>query len=57
MPVKINELVIQVKVYESNKQVDCAKNRSDVFLFNTTEQQKLALARDFLNLLEDRSTR
>lgn len=57
MPVKINELVIQVKVYETNKQVDNAKNMPASFLWNTTEQQKLALARDFLNLLEDRATR
>lgn len=57
MPVKINELVIQVKVYETKKQVDNATNMPTSFLWNTTEQQKLALTRDFLNLLEDRATR
>lgn len=56
MPIKINELVIQVKVYEK-KQVDNTKSMPANFLLNTTEQQKLALARDFLHLLEDRETR
>lgn len=57
MPVKINELVIQVKVYEANKQVDHAKSMPASFLLHTTEQQKLALEREVLNLLEDRATR
>ncbi|CCM10239.1 hypothetical protein ACRRVA_02565 [Candidatus Cardinium hertigii] len=57
MPVKINELVIQVKVYETNKQVDHTKSMPAGFLLHTTEQQKLALERDVLNLLEDRATR
>jgi len=55
MPVKINELVIQVKVYETNKPVDHTKSMPASF--HTTEEQKLALERDVLNLLEDRATR
>ncbi len=54
MPIKINELVIQIKVHEANKKVDT--NTAAGLLF-TTEQQKLALTKDFLSLLEDRETR
>ncbi len=57
MPVKINELVIQVKVYESNVQGEHDKTTLDGLGSNTTEQQRIELARDLLHLLEDREAR
>lgn len=57
MPIKINELVIQVKVYETNPKVENAKSMPADFLLNATEHEKLALVRDFLSLLEDREAR
>ncbi|ROT46923.1 hypothetical protein [Candidatus Cardinium hertigii] len=56
MPIKINELIIQIKVYETNKKVENPNPTSLNFLLHT-EQQKLALTKDVLNLLEDRETR
>ncbi len=57
MPIKINELVIQVKVYESNKQVDNAKNMPANCLAHTTEQQ-IAFTKDVINdVLDDREAR
>lgn len=56
MPVKINELVIQVKVCETKQQVENPKS-PPASLLCITEQEKLALAKDLLNLLEDRQTR
>ena len=56
MPVKINELVIQLKVCETSKQAENLKSQPETFLC-TTEQQKLALAKDILNVLEDREAR
>lgn len=56
MPIKINELVIQIKVYGTNPKTENHKSMPAAFLLNT-EQQKLALTKDFLNLLKDRETR
>ncbi|WP_342265099.1 hypothetical protein [Cardinium endosymbiont of Philonthus spinipes] len=57
MSVVIKELLIQLKVCEPNNQVDNAKNLPSNFAMHPTEQQKLALERDFLRLLEDREAR
>lgn len=56
MPIKINELVIQIKVHEANKKAGASKVAATGLLL-TTEQQKLALTKGFLSLLEDRETR
>ncbi|TDG95296.1 hypothetical protein [Cardinium endosymbiont of Culicoides punctatus] len=56
MPIKINELIIQVKVYEANKKIDVPKHAAGDLLWNT-EQQKLALTKGFSNLLAERETR
>lgn len=57
MPLKINELVIQVKVCQNDKLLEEHNNPTASFLSNTTEQEKLALAKDFLSLLEHKETR
>ncbi|UWW97002.1 MAG: hypothetical protein NMK33_00300 [Candidatus Cardinium sp.] len=57
MPVKINELVIQVKVYdEAKKQVENVTNMPTGSLLHTTTEQK-ALAGDVLRLLEEQKER
>ncbi|WP_243517950.1 MULTISPECIES: hypothetical protein [unclassified Candidatus Cardinium] len=59
MAVKINELVVQIKVSEtntSNKQLAEPTDTSSSLLC-PTEQQKSALAKDLLNLLEDQQAR
>ncbi|HLP34990.1 MAG TPA: DUF5908 family protein [Amoebophilaceae bacterium] len=45
MPIKINELVIQVKVHDDPKQMDSM----DSFTYTLTEQQRL-LAKKILDL-------
>ncbi|AWN82119.1 DUF5908 family protein [Candidatus Cardinium hertigii] len=54
MPIKINELVIRVKVCETNKQEESAVHRSGHLV---SEQQKLDLIQDCLYLLEEREVR
>lgn len=49
MPIKINELVIQVKVYEENTDVE-----NDNHTLPLTQPP---LTEDFLHLLEDQETR
>ncbi|WP_243018236.1 hypothetical protein [Candidatus Cardinium hertigii] len=59
MAVKIKELVLQIKVYEtntSNKQLAESTDTSSSSLC-ATEQQKSALAKYLLNLLEDQQAR
>ena len=56
MPIKINELIVQIKVHESNKQVESTRNTPVDYLL-PTEQQKMLLAKDFLHLLEEQEVR
>ncbi len=56
MPIKINELVIQVKVHDDPKQMDLLTHTL-MDVFPTTEQQRLLLAKDLLDLLEIQEAR
>ena len=54
MPSKINELVIQIKVQEESKQKEKGNHPSGD---HVTEQKKLGLAKDILELLEEKEVR
>lgn len=58
MPVKINELVVQIKVCGGAKeQVANPENIPAGALLHTTTEQQLALVRDVVQLLEEREAR
>ena len=56
MPIKINELVIQIKVCEASKKIEKHMHSPESFLLET-EHQKLSVLQDFLHLLADQEVR
>jgi len=54
MPIKINELVIQIKVEESSQKIEERGNGEALVI---RPQDKMLLAKDILDLLQDKEAR